>query len=265
MKKSFLFFFLFTCAGLLSAHEFWLQPEKFIYSYADIVNIRFWVGENFEGENWKGNREKVNTLQLWYGGVKDDLSDGLDSLPGDSLVFRICHEGTCMVTYNGTNSFISLEPQKFTAYLLEDGLTDALSYRKDHNETDSLGRELYQRSVKTIFQVGTKKEDTWKQETGLPIDIIPVSNPYTLTGSTTLSLKILFQGQPLPGQLVKVWHRENNSTSVKELTTDNNGIIAVSVSPQGKWMVSTVKMVRLDNNPQAQWQSYWGSCTWGYE
>jgi hypothetical protein len=29
-------------------------------------------------------------------------------------------------------------------------------------------------------------------------------------------------------------------------------------------MVSCVKMVRLQNDPQAEWQSYWGSLTWGY-
>jgi hypothetical protein len=30
-------------------------------------------------------------------------------------------------------------------------------------------------------------------------------------------------------------------------------------------MISTVKMERLENDPRANWQSYWGSCTWGYQ
>ena len=30
-------------------------------------------------------------------------------------------------------------------------------------------------------------------------------------------------------------------------------------------MVSTVKMIRLENDAKANWQSYWGSCTWGYQ
>ncbi|MEO7801455.1 MAG: hypothetical protein ABIR81_05625 [Ginsengibacter sp.] len=39
----------FVCAPLL-AHEFWLQPQKFIYHKGENVNVRFMVGEGFEGE-----------------------------------------------------------------------------------------------------------------------------------------------------------------------------------------------------------------------
>jgi hypothetical protein len=41
-------------------------------------------------------------------------------------------------------------------------LTDAIEYRKKHNETDSTGYEFYQRSIKTIFQVGIVKDETYK-------------------------------------------------------------------------------------------------------
>ena len=44
-----------------------------------------------------------------------------------------------------------------------------------------------------------------------------------------------------------------------------NGEIVFRVTTKGKWMISTVKMERLIDNPVADWQSYWGSLTWGYE
>src|SRR5678809_977979 len=74
MKRLIYFFTLFTFFTLLSSHEFWLYPHKFIYKRAEKINIRFWVGENFDGGNWTGNNERINSLKLYYGGVSDDLS-----------------------------------------------------------------------------------------------------------------------------------------------------------------------------------------------
>ncbi|MBL7752659.1 MAG: hypothetical protein JNN29_14855, partial [Chitinophagaceae bacterium] len=89
---------------LTSAHEFWLQPEKFMYKRGESVNIRFYVGENFEGENWKGNKEKINSLQLYYGGVQANISDHITGASGDSLQLNIYDEGNALIAFNSTNS-----------------------------------------------------------------------------------------------------------------------------------------------------------------
>ena len=51
---------------------------------------------------------------------------------------------------------------------------------------------------------------------------------------------------------------------LQEISTDSNGELSIEVEPTGRWMISAVKMVRLQNDPKAHWQSYWGSVTWGY-
>ena len=66
-----------------------------------------------------------------------------------------------------------MEPAKFDEYLEEDGLTNALEYRKQNNETGCHGREFYQRCAKTILQVGELKIKPLRITTSLPIDIIP--------------------------------------------------------------------------------------------
>ena len=80
-----------------------------------------------------------------------------------------------------------------------------------------------------------------------------------------LRVRIFYNNSPLANTLIKVWHRKKNKTEKKELTSDGNGEIAFPVVTNGKWMVSTVKMERLFDNPISDWQSYWGSLTWGYE
>lgn len=265
MKKTLTLFILFTLYTLLSAHEFWLQPDKFIYSYADIVNVKFLVGENFDGINWSGNNEKIQSLHFYYGGVKDNLADGLTDEKGDSLLFRFCHEGTAMLTFNSVNTYIELDAQKFNEYLAEYGLDSAAAYRLQNNETDSLSREYYQRSVKTIIQAGNKKDDTYKQETDLPVDIIPLQNPYALKNNDSVTVEVLFRKQPLSNYKVRIWHKNKGELLTSNLTTNEKGELKFKIKTSGEWMISTVAMERLTDKDKADWQSYWGSCTWGYE
>jgi uncharacterized GH25 family protein len=265
MKKILLLCGLLFISALLSGHEFWLHPDKFIYKVGEKVNIKMMVGENYLGENWSGNRTRIKDLRLYYSNVTDDCKDQLsDTAKGDSLQAEFYEEGTIMLIFNNLNSFIELEADKFNEYLKEDGLQDAIDYRTAHNETNAVGREYYQRSVKTILQVGAKLTNIHKKKTSLPIDIIPEVNPYSLLDGSDLKVQVLFQKKPLANTDIKVWHRDNGQTVKHELRTNEKGQVKFPVFTNGRWMVSTVKMIRLKNDPKADWQSYWGSLTWGY-
>jgi uncharacterized GH25 family protein len=263
MKKIIYFSSLYTLFTLLSSHEFWLQPNKYIYDRGEEINIRFVVGENFEGENWQGDSSWINDLIFYYGGVKDIISPVLFAEKGDSLQLRQYDEGTSMVIYNSKNSFITLDAKEFNAYLEKNGLTDAIEYRKQHNETDSSSDEFYQRSVKTIFQVGNVKDETYKQTTNLPLDIIPLSHPYKITTGDSITIKVIFKGEPLANTQLRIWNRRANETLKWSVFSNEKGLIKFPVSTKGEWMVSCVKMIRI-YDCAADWQSYWGSCTWGY-
>jgi len=264
-RKLLTLFTLSTLFTLLSAHEFWLDPHKFIYKRTEKINIRFWVGENFDGGNWTGNNERIKSLKIYYGGVSDDLTPVVTEAEGDSIEYFMIDEGTNLIAFNSNNAFIELEPGKFNAYLEEDGLLNALEYRKKNNEMGCNGREFYQRCAKTLLQVGKAKDQTFRIATPMPIDIIPSSNPYQLKNKEWLRVKFYYKGSPLPNTLIKTWHRVKNKTVTKNLTTDSEGEIVFPVGTTGKWMISTVKMERLFDNPVSDWQSYWGSLTWGYE
>lgn len=265
MKKIVLSILLLTFISSLSAHEFWLDPDKFIYKRTEKVNVRFNVGENFEGENWKGNNERIRSLRIYYGGVSDDLSPYITDMSGDSIEYNMIDEGTNLIAFHSNNSFIEMEPAAFESYLEEDGLTNALEYRKLNNENGCKGRELYQRCAKTLLQVGDVTDQTFKVPSFLPIDIVPMSNPYTSKDKELLRAKVFYKTVPLARALVKLWHRAGNKTIKKELRTDANGEIVFRVTTKGRWMISAVQMERLNDNPVADWQSYWGSLTWGYE
>src|SRR5205823_8669891 len=126
------------------------------------------------GENWTGNKEKVQSMHLYFDDVVDNnFDDNLTDDKGDSIQFAVYDEGTMMVTLNTKNSFIELDSNQFNDYLRVEGLTDALEYRIQNSDTAKKGKEFYQRSVKTIFQIGKNKTHVYKKKTDLPLDIIP--------------------------------------------------------------------------------------------
>lgn len=264
MKKILLSAGLIFISAWLSGHEFWLHPNKFIYRPGETVNLRLMVGENYEGVNWSGTRSRVRSFRLYYADVMDDCANQLSEEKGDSAQMAFFEEGTMMFTFNNHNSFIELEAAKFNEYLHEDGLQEAIDYRALHNQQDSIGREYYQRSVKTLIQVGGKFTNTFKKQTSLPIDIVPQENPYKLRDGEKLPVNVYFKGRPWANAPLKLWHRNNEQTVKTELRTNEKGEADFPVFVYGRWMLSAVKIEHLDNDPKAQWQSYWGSMTWGY-
>jgi uncharacterized GH25 family protein len=264
MKKIVLLLFLLT-ASAITAHEFWLEPQRFYLHKGEMLTLKFLVGEDFTGVNWKGNRSSVERLTLFYNGIQDDLGPLIpDTLGGDSLSLQFFDEGTAMIAYQSTNKSITLPPDQFLEYLKEDGLDNAIRFREEHQESDSSGKELYQRCAKTIFQVGASKTEAYREVCGLPTELVPLSNPYHLKKGDSIAIKLLAGGTPVAGKKINTWHRLNGKTTRTELHSDNEGIVKFPVSLVGKWMVSSVTMERLENNENADWQSFWATLTWGY-
>jgi len=263
MKRiAFVFLLMFFTAAACFAHEFWIDLERFILKAGERVKISFLVGENFAGEIWKGS---LTSFYLFSSEGKKDISSFFPTEPDEGATLTFDKEGTYLLAFNSQNKFIELPPDKFLAYLKEDGLEDIIALRKRRNEMEKNGREVYQRCAKTLIQVGDKKDNVFSINTGLPLEIIPQKNPYKLSSKENLKIKILFQNKPLSDALVKIWHRKNGKVSQTEQKTNANGTISFELEKQGNWMISIVKMTPHTNSEQADWQSYWASLTFGFE
>jgi uncharacterized GH25 family protein len=265
MIKKLLLLFVLTISTVLTAHEFWIEPQKFNLKRGETLKLNLKVGENFQGDNWNGTRASVNSLRLFYNEIEDDLSQLIpDDVAGDSLSLQFFDEGTGLISYQSTNKRIELEPDKFLEYLKEDGLTNAIEYREAHGENDSTGKEYYQRCVKTIFQVGVKHDDSYKTNCELPLEFIPLQHPYQIKKGQQLKFKLLLFKEPLKSALVKVWHKAKGKVNKDEFTTDEEGNIKFTPTLSGRYMVSAVTMQRIDTSSSTNWQSYWATLTWGY-
>jgi uncharacterized GH25 family protein len=265
MKKwrfivSFLFvaFFYF----LAEAHEFWLEPQKFVFQVGEKAIISFKVGENFMGETWDLKRHRVERLESYHLGKSVDYKTSVKEGEKGNVEIPLAEEGTHLVVMQSNNAFIKLDAKKFNEYLKEDGLDYIAAMRQKSNTQNDSSKEFYSRHAKLLLQAGGKTDNTHAKAIGLPIEIIPELNPYSLKKGDVNRYKVLFQGKPLFGVLVKVWNRYNNTTAIQNIYTEKDGTIEVRVSNSGVWMISAVKMVP-STEKGADWQSYWGSLVFG--
>jgi hypothetical protein len=268
MKKLPSAFIIMMLVTRVAAQECWLLPDKFLYERGEPVHIGFRVGENFEGGNWTDDTSRIKSIRFYYGEVSDDLRPAMGFEKGDSIRFSVFDEGTMMVTYSSKDSFINLDSGAFYKRLINDGAGDIIDYRTQNGETDSSGHERFQYVGKTIFQIGQESKNLPDQETGLPLDILLEQNPYNIADSQTITATIVFRNEPLKNTLVKIWHRDHDTTGKEEIQTDDHGVIRFRVTATGTWMLTCVKMVRIATGRRpgpATWQSYRASCTWGYQ
>jgi uncharacterized GH25 family protein len=256
-------FFVLLISLVAQAHEFWLQPDKFLYRKGEVLKLNFMVGENFTGERWDLKRHRLVRFDHHAGNYSRGLIEEVVPGAGNNLELKLEHEGTHLFVMQSNNAFIELDAEQFNAYLKEDGLEDIMEYRAKANLQDKGAKEFYQRSAKLLVQVGTTTDETCSKQTGTPIEITPVKNPYALKPGAELKFQVVFEGKPLAFTLVKVWNRKDNRTTVQNIYTEKDGTVTTRLSNTGMWMISCVKMVPA-REAGADWQSYWGSLVFGF-
>ncbi len=148
---------------------------------------------------------------------------------------------------------------------------NAILWRKEYNKDTMRGRELYQRSAKTLICIKStmKNSDFMKSSfisssTGLLLDIVPMYNPYHIKSATNMQFTIYYNYSPLRDGLVRISYKVNGKTEVKTVAVTKD-LLETTIEPTGTWMISIVKIEPLKSNALADWQSYWGSLTWGYD
>lgn len=218
---------------LCLAHEFWMQPQKFVFSKDEVAGIDFMVGENFEGERWSLKRHRVVRLEQHTVTSFNTISMPTDTSKRPVLNVALKTEGTHLIVMQSNNAYLELDAEKFNAYLKEDGLDDVINHRTTTNTLDKPSREHYQRNTKLLLKCGTVSDGTYANEVGLPLEIIPLSDPYKAKQGDELKFKILLEGKAHGFSLVKVWHKTDGRTFMQNIYSDKDGIISTQVSGKG--------------------------------
>ena len=262
---------LAVIAAPLCAHDFWMLPSSFRPAKDTLVNIALYVGDWGIGDAVERKEERIVKFEAATPDGEKKIVGRDGALPAGFL--RTKSDGVYVLGFQSNHASVNLEPQKFMSYLDERGLDAIRALREQRKETDKPVREIYSRSPKSLLQVGDGLPIGWDANLGLTLELTPLANPQGLkqpaAGSVyePLPLAITFHGKPLAGVLVAAMNFDDppkgagDKEHMLHARSDEFGRVNFALTGPGRWMLAAVHMLPLEGNPDADYESFWGSLT----
>lgn len=281
MKK----FFYITAAFLVcSSHDMYLKLDTHFLSPGSQAVLKLFNG-TFERSDNVITRDRMADVSMVGQGRRDAIDTAKWSDDGKEtyLTFETKDPGTWMVGVSTFPRNIELTAEEFNEYLEHDGVLDMLEWRKDNNAMEEAAVERYAKHVKTIFQVGNKLSSDWKTTLGYPLEFVPLENPFGTHSGHDLKFELLWQGNPLPNQLVYVGienlekthddghahdhghsHDHDNSDhrhhDAQQMRTDADGVLTLPLTQAGTWYLRTIYLTHSESSELTH-ESNWATLT----
>ena len=252
------------------AHEFWLTPVTTPLVAGDSARLTLRVGEYFEGDLLGFSASQTLDLRHYNANSSTDLQTFLPrNFSASTLLVPLPKPGTHMIIFNSHPSMVTLSADTFHAYLHDEGLDFIKVQREAAGDAGKPGRERYRRFVKTLVSVAPgqdavpsqagKPDTTHSILTGQRLEISPVTNPLLMLPGDALNLRVVFDGKPLGGALLKAWHKRGGQTLVIRAKTATDGSASFELPYAGPWMISVVHMVPVSGVKDIDWDSLWSN------
>lgn len=250
----------------VAAHDFWVQPQVFAAAVGAPVPVTILVGHGAARQRWSAGIDRVASFtSAGPDGVADRRGELTLNAPGADATLRFARPGTYAIVLT-TNPASSVLPAiRFNDYLTVEGITSALAARKAAGTTDTPGRELYSRRAKALVQIGTASgpQPQVTRPLGLTLEIVPEADPYAIAPDAPLPVRVLYEGKPLAGALVKLNNLDFDARPVATHLTDAAGRATFAVPFRGLWQMNVIWSKPLKGNPDADFATVFSSLTFG--
>lgn len=256
-----LLFFFVIAPRVASAHDYWLEPETFFAPLGASLNVSMNMGDRLQIETERPLQllRTVSFQMFGRNAIQNLMTTGRD---GQMPVARIApaRAGNYLIAMERNPALVLLEPEKFTEYLTEEGLGSIITQRDELGESGRAGRERYRRYLKTLLQIGDRRDSTFGRRVGHQLEIVPMSNPYDLRVGDTLRVRVFFDGQPFAGVRIFALTRNSQLTA----TTLADGTARFRLDREGLWLIRLVHMRRCARDcAEVEWESFWSAYTFG--
>jgi uncharacterized GH25 family protein len=257
-----------AAAPVLSAHDFWIEPSSFRPAVGSVVQFRFFVGPNFEGEPFPRVPRLLSRFVLVSGptpasaGFERDIPGRAGGDPAGAI--RVETPGMQIVGYRSLDFPVTIDGAKFEEYLEEEGLEKIAELRRQRGESEKPALEVFSRCAKALLLVeagGDAARGAGEDRAlGLTLELVAENNPYALGAGGELPVVLLLEGKPLAGALVQALLHENPSATASA-RTDRRGKARLRLAKTGFWLVKAVEMSAAPEGVDADWKSLWASLT----
>ena len=249
------FALLFTalCATSASAHDLWLIPPEKASAKEPLKVLAVSGGEFPKGEQ-APDPAKFAARRAF------DPSGKESAIDAGALSFAPAKSGIYIVAVETAPKLIAMEADAFNAYLVSDGLPHIYALRAKEKSLDKPAKERYSKSPKCLVGVGDGKDGDPCRAVGLPLEIVPMQNPFERKVGDALRVKVLFGGKPLADANLGWHHTGDGEDPVGTVRTNAKGEALIPIAQTGLMAIRLTHMTR----PKAQdyeWESFWTTLT----
>jgi uncharacterized GH25 family protein len=248
------------CARDGAAHEFWVQPKEFWLMPRTELSVSLQVGDSISRQQSPIPPQRITRYE-----AIGPTGNALDMRGGAA---RLDKPGAYVVALETDNAAYSRQSAaRFNEYIQAEGLRPAIEYRMRTHQMHVDGFERYSRTAKSIVLVGPHSRQAQPHVTqplGLKLEIVPQVSPYAEPQPTRFPVRVLYDGRPLPGALVKLMNLEQDLAAANQSLTDDDGVASFSMPTRGSWLVSVVWTRRLANAADADYETTFASLTFGF-
>lgn len=266
MKRTFGVVVAAVAAGatLLYAHDLFIRLDTYFLQPNTTVTVRVLNGTFAQSENWIA-RDRILDISVVSKAGRRHLDTTRWRPTPDSLTSLLTLEtgepGTYVIGVSTRPRDFGLSGDEFNAYLREDGVPDVLEARARAGELADSAWERYAKHVKAVVQVGERRTSGFDVPLGYPAEIMPITNPYTLSVGGELRVRCLVDGKPVANQLV-IAGGEGASGALEERSarTDASGVARFRIDHAGQWYVKFINMAKVDEEG-LDYESKWATLT----
>lgn len=243
------------------AHDLWLIPPA--KSEVDKeVRILAHSGMDFpKSENAPDPARFARRIVIAPDGKEVALeAAGTEGLTG-LLSFHPRKAGVYVVAVETTPKLITLDADKFNSYLVSDGLPHIYLLRAKEKSLDQPGRERYSKSPKALLRAGKDGGGDATKPVGLPLEIVPLKDPFALKKGDTLAVRVLFQNRPLVDANLGWANPDEGESPRGTVRTDAKGEALIPIAKTGLMTIRLTHMIR-PKTADYEWESFWTTLTW---
>ncbi len=247
---------LLILASTTFGHDLWLIPHPKI-TLGKVSHIQANSGMDFPVSESAPDTSLFTKRVLVSPDGKELILDA-DGKEGTSGLMKFTpeKEGIYIGAVTTRKRIITLSAERFNAYLVSDGMPHIYLERVKEKTLDKEGVEQYSKSPKVLFRVGNGKTGDPCKEIGLPLEIIPTKNPFTLKVGDTLPVKVLFQGKPLANAPLGWDHPGDGEPPSGTVRTNEKGEALIPLAKTGLMTIRLTHMTR-PKKADHEWESFW--------
>jgi uncharacterized GH25 family protein len=252
------------------AHDFWMLPTTFQIEQNAPFAVTLEVGHGETRQPSPIPTRRITRIAAL--GPQNRMSDlqarieGREEVRLDDLRFPVA--GTYVVLLEtDDHAFTRQSMKRFRDYAESEGLVAATQRATALERTHKDVTERYSRCAKTLVRVGAMTADSERHVTavaGLNLEIVPESDPYAVTRTPRISFRVLSEGRPLAGALVKLTDLSHDAAPRDQRVSDASGRVTFDIPQQGEWQMNVVWTSALAASDDADFSTVFSSLTFGY-